>query len=180
MIKKEEKIQSGLQRSEWVLVGGFLILLAALLSFSRLHQHRRSTQLRVYSQEIIRPIQIQVEGAVSKPGTYEFLPGVSLSDVLKMSCPKKWADLKSLNLEQKIDSSMRFEIPMLSSVCVRVEGAVQYPFTLSLPVGSRISDLLPYVELSEGADLRFFKRRRLLKDGEELIVPMREKPGKKK
>lgn len=172
----DEETRSGLQTSERVLVGCFLIALTALCAFSFFHRHRRGVLLRQYSQEIIYPIQIRVSGAVSKPGIYEFAPGVALKDVLRKCRPKKLADLTSFNLEMKIEQSVHFEIPEIAWVQVEVGGAVQHPAILSLPIGSRVSDLLAHVELLEGADGKVLKSRRLLKEGEVFLVPMKNLP----
>ncbi|OGN64853.1 MAG: hypothetical protein A3E80_01870 [Chlamydiae bacterium RIFCSPHIGHO2_12_FULL_49_9] len=56
-------------------------------------------------------------------------------------------------------------------VTVIVRGAVEEPLEVALPKGARISDLKSKVALKKDADKAFFKRRRLLKNGEIVLVP---------
>jgi hypothetical protein len=65
----------------------------------------------------------------------------------------------------------REEVVLPGTVSVWVCGAVKEAGEITLPAGSRISDLKGKVTLSEEADKSFFRRRRKLKNGEAIEVP---------
>lgn len=58
-----------------------------------------------------------------------------------------------------------------AEITVMVRGAVLAPTQLTLPPKSRICDLKTKLSLTPEADKRFFRRRKLLKDGDCIEVP---------
>lgn len=63
------------------------------------------------------------------------------------------------------------EEPEPTEITVWVKGAVKESVELILPVDSRICDLKAKINLSDDADKRFFRRRKRLKNREEIWVP---------
>jgi hypothetical protein len=59
----------------------------------------------------------------------------------------------------------------LKELKIIVRGAVVDPGVIVMPLGARICDLKSKVVLGDEADKTFFKRRRLLKNGEIIEVP---------
>lgn len=122
-------------------------------------------------REAASPVEIVISGEVAHPGTFSALPGTRLGDLVKKSRPKRFADLTDIDLDSPVEKALELQIPLLSEISVRVEGAVAAPIELKLPPGSRICDLKPKIECEEDANPQFFKRRRLLKNGETVLVP---------
>ena len=56
-------------------------------------------------------------------------------------------------------------------VRVVVRGAVKEPVEVVLPAGSRICDLKDQIIFTEETNKAFFRRKKVLRDGEEIIVP---------
>jgi hypothetical protein len=69
---------------------------------------------------------------------------------------------------------MRLEIKPLTKIAIFVEGAVQQPGPLTVPINTRVCDLKKYVTLQPEADPVFLKKRRLLKEGETITIPWRK------
>ena len=164
-------MSKNLQSSEWIFVSAILILLATLIAISRLHEHRRALQIKLFTSKEEAPIHVSVEGAVLKPGCYEVTSGTLLKEVLRKSRPKRFANLREIDPEEVLKGDRFIQIEELTSIRVRVEGEVFSPIDLELPVGSRVSDLKVKIECTSHADRGFLKNRRLLKDGEIIEVP---------
>lgn len=165
-------MQKSLQSSEWILVSSLLILLASLVIITRFHEHRKAAQLKLLAQTVEKPISISIEGAVSKPGIYSVPPGTRLGDVLKKSRPKRFANLRPIDLEQPVEADIALQISELTCIRVRVAGAISNPVELEVPAGTRLSDLKSKIQCTPLADGDFLKSRRLLKDGEVVEVPV--------
>lgn len=119
----------------------------------------------------IEEILVTVTGAVAKPGEYLVPAGTLVGAVLRKARPLPYANLKVLPIAHLIEAPVHFCIEELTEITVFVEGAVQEPVILTLPAKSRVSDLKSKVVLSAEADKGYFRRRRLLKDGEKIAVP---------
>jgi hypothetical protein len=118
-------------------------------------------------------VVVILSGEMEKPGSYTVPQGTILKDVLRKGRLKKSADLDSLDLEESVTESKEIFINKLSVIHVRVEGAVCEPLDLELPVGARLSDLQSKIQCTPGADRKFFQRRRLLKNKEIIIIPVK-------
>jgi len=120
-------------------------------------------------------ISVTFEGAVAKPGTYPIKPGTTLAQALKKAHPKTYADLKKIDLNQRISSPIRIQVEELNEITITVDGAVATREVLVLPLKTRICDLKSKVHFTEDADPEllkaFLKKRRALKDGEILWIP---------
>jgi hypothetical protein len=75
-----------------------------------------------------------------------------------------------LPLDQVIEEPLHLVVEEFSEIVVRIKGAAT-PVELRVPTGSRISDLKSKVSLTAEADKAFFRRKRLLKNGEIIEVP---------
>jgi hypothetical protein len=169
-------LKKSLNASEWILSFSLLIILASLLTITHFHEHRKKIQLTTHLSEAASPVEIAISGEVARPGTFSALPGARLGDLIKKSRPKPFADLQGIDLDSPVEKALEISIPRLSEISVRIEGAVVAPTELTLPAGSRICDLKPKIECAKDADLRFFKRRRLLKNGDLVHIPQKEDP----
>jgi len=164
-------LKKSLQTSEWVLVSSLILLLVSLVTISRLHEHRIQSQLEDTVLRLEQTFSVTIKGEVANPGTFTAKEGRRLGDIVKKSRPKRFADIRALNLDSPIESSMEIEIALLKEIIVHIEGAVELPINLTLPAGARISDLKSKIHLREDADFKFLQRRRLLKDGETIVIP---------
>lgn len=160
-----------LRSSEWVLVGSLLLIFASLLFIAKITAIRSSSFLETRTLPSHPLCPIRIEGAVKKPGTYSVLPGTPLKKVLAKSQPHRFADLRSLDMTARVEGPLEIHLNELTAISIQIEGAVPVPFTISLPVGTKVSDLRTKIALNAEADLSIFKSRRLLKDGEILKVP---------
>jgi DNA uptake protein ComE-like DNA-binding protein len=159
-----------LQSSEWALVLSLIAIMASLVVISKVNTSRAGSMLAIKEFEK-EAVLVTVTGAVSKPGSYLVPAGSTLAVALKKARPTMWADLKSLSVSQIVEAPLNIEVGELKEVIVRVEGAVIEPVQITMPVKSRVSDLLSKISLSPEADKRFFKSKRMLKNGVVIDVP---------
>lgn len=123
-------------------------------------------------------IVVAVSGAVALPGLYTVPKEYALPTLLSLSQPLPDADLsKDLKLSHPTSADVdcwALHIPSQSFVTVVLAGAVAKPGFYRFPKGSRISDIAAIVPLAPHAASSWLKRRRLIRDGETIIVPKDE------
>ena len=79
--------------------------------------------------------------------------------------------MKKIPLEKAVEAPLTIIVEELREVVVFVGGEVAQAVEVTLPVGSRICDLRSKVALTPESDKGFFRRRKVLKDGEKIEVP---------
>ena len=163
----KEKIKS----SEWILVGSLLLIMASLVLIAKVNAYRVATTISekdLKQEEIL----VSISGAVEKPGDYTvLLSGTTYGEVVRKARPKPFADLKKISLKEPIEAPVSLVIEELTEVKISLRGAVVKPIELTVPAGSRICDLRSKISLTAEADKAFFRRRKLLKEGDVIEVP---------
>jgi hypothetical protein len=166
MQNAERKVRS----SEWLLVVSLIFIMAALVVIAKVNAHRASSL--IVSEDLKQEtVLVTIEGAVAKPGVYPVLAGSLVGEALRKARPKPLANLQILPLGQLVEGPLHIKVEELSEVTVYVVGAVVEPVEMVLPAGSRICDLKAKVNLTAEANKSFFRRRKLLKNGEKIVVP---------
>lgn len=156
-----------LRPSEWLFTSTLLLILAALILIANIQARRFSVDPSLAPP----PVAITIDGLVSKPGTYLIELGTPLSEVLRKARPKRFADLSAIDPSLRITTPLQLHIAPLTHLTIHLQGAVQQPGPLTVPVGTRLSDLKKLTSLSKSADLAFLKKRRLLLHEETIVIP---------
>lgn len=117
------------------------------------------------------PLAITVEGAVQKPGLYHFRGEATLPDLLAAVVPEEGANLKGLDYKLKELPREHLVIAKKGYKAVFLRGAVIQEGYVLVEDGARIKDLKATGLLTKEADSTWLKRKRLLKNLEEVIVP---------
>ena len=164
-------MKKNLEFTEWVLSFCIVIALSSFLIIARLQEQKKNVQLEELLKGKKEIFQIAVSGEVLRPGVFSCQAGTRLGDIVKKCRPKRFADLDGVGLDRPVESSLIIDIPKLQALSVRVVGAVAEEVELEMPPGSRISDLKSKVACKKEADLKFFRRKRLLKQRETIEVP---------
>ncbi len=167
-------MNKNLTSSEWLLSAGLLAILASLVAVGKINSSMAFSQIETHSVEQARFTPLSVEGAVARPGSYRHELGAPLAETVLKAKPTRFADLKSLSLEETSERSLIIKVKELTEIEVLIVGAVLNPGPLRLPAGSRLCDLKSKIQCSKEADRSLFKRRRLLKDGEIVEIPQSE------
>lgn len=156
----------------WIIVS-FILIVSSLLFIAKINAFRAEEALAQFEEEassaIEEVVEIEIEGAVNKPGTYTVPVGTPMKKVVKKARPKVGTDLQKLPLTAV--APMKITIEELQEITITVTGAIGEPKELVLPIGSRICDLKSKITLTGETDKTFFRRRRLLKNGEIIEVP---------
>ena len=156
-----------LRFTEWTLTGAFLLVLISLVLIAKIQAHRLSVNTVLAPP----PVEIVLEGEVERPGTYLTPLGTPLHDVVRKAGPKRFADVSFILPETRVTAPLHLKLQPLTHLTITVEGAVTAPGSLTVPIGTRISDLKKYLTLTPDADRTFFKKRRLLKNNEKITIP---------
>lgn len=169
------QLKNSLASSEWFLVLSLLAILSSLVLIAKINTHQASVLIETQKLESEALIPVTIEGAVAKPGTYQIKAGVTLGQALKKARPKPQANLKELDLTQRIKAPLNLVLEELKEITVFIDGAVEIRQEFRLPLKTRVCDLKTKVQCTSDADPElikaFWKKRRELKDGEILWVP---------
>ena len=161
-------MKSSLRLAEWLLSFSVLLVLLCLFVIAKIS----SCRSRGDSLPPIQTAEISILGHVGKPGVYSVDIGTPLLEAFVKARPKSFADL-SIYVGRNVERSEVFAISRLDVLSVHVNGAC-LPGTFQVPAGARLSDLKGMLTLSSDADLSFFKKRRLLKDQENIKIPLKK------
>lgn len=159
-----------LARSEWSFLAIFFLIMATFAILAKINVRRAADTLERLSPERAE-ILVTIEGAVKRPGTFVVKEGTPVNAILRKAQPKQYADLRKIPTKELIVRPSSWVIPELKEIHVFVEGAVLAPCELTMPLGSRVSDLKSKLLCTSDADKSFFKKKRLLKEGEKIEVP---------
>lgn len=87
----------------------------AVMTLMILHAWKGENEQEISELDTIMPYEINVvvtiEGAVEHPGRYHFKKGSSIKEAIYAAHPLPEADLKKVNLEQKICRSRKIKVP---------------------------------------------------------------------
>jgi hypothetical protein len=163
--------KNSLKYSEWMVVGSFLLILCSLFLIAKLSSVSVDKALSDPMPAAL--YEVEVEGAVSKPGKYKIEAGTPIVKALKKARVKPFADLAPLT--GVVDRSMTIKVEELQEITIKLKGAVVDAAELVLPAKTRICDLKGVVQFTDDVDKTFFRKRRLLKNGEIIVVPEKQK-----
>ena len=161
-------MKSSLRLAEWLLSFTVLFLLSSLYIIAKISSFRSQGDM----SPPVRSVEITVLGHVSNPGVYSVDIGTPLLEAFVEAKPKPYANL-AVYSEGRVRGVETFEICVLDALSIHVSGAC-LPGAIRVPVGARLGDLKEMLVLAEGADLSFFKKRRLLKDQENIKIPLKK------
>lgn len=159
---------TSLRSTEWALAGSLLLVLLSLFVVAKIQAKHCSKGTDSIS---IALVTIQIAGFVERPGVFEVARGTPFEEVLRKARPKRFANLRGLDPMSPLLQSMELTIEPLQSLRVQVQGAVAKPELIEVAPGTRICHLKQIISLAESADLTFFKKRRLLADGDVIDIP---------
>jgi hypothetical protein len=157
-----------LKNTEWALAGSLTLILLSLWVVAKILAWHFSQGT---SRECLSHVTIEVEGEVEHPGLYTVAKGTPVGEILRKARPNRYANLRTIDVEAPIVAEARFNIESLQRLTIHVTGAVTEPMEIEVLPGTRICQLRQRVSLNEDADLSFFKKKRLLADGEILVIP---------
>lgn len=116
-------------------------------------------------------VKIMIGGLVTKPGDYWVEKGTPLEEVLRKAHPKRLANLRGIDLKIKLEKPLQIHIEELEDLHIYLEGAIDPPSPLTVPVRTRVCDLKKYIPNKALIDPLFFRSKRLLREGERLFLP---------
>ena len=168
--QKHPENQGKLLDAEWVLVGTLILVMISLVVVGKISAARSSSILTEYPMPSHALCTLVIEGEVSKPGTFQVPPGTLLKKIIRKSAPTPFADLKKIDLEQRVEESMHLLIETLTEITITMRGLYSDPIQRMIPAGTRVCHLKNFVS----DDLKPFenslKSRRFLKDQEEIVL----------
>lgn len=160
---------------EWlavVIIAGFLFLLTLVVIIRRDGSHlfveQSDTRLHHLKPQTVN---LYIDGAVARPGSYEVKAGTLVKDVIALADPLPEADLRKIRPASKARNGQSFTVASRPTITVHITGAVQVEGAHTIPKGTRLFEIANYVVLKAGADKDKINRKRYLKDNEKIFVP---------
>jgi protein involved in polysaccharide export with SLBB domain len=159
-----------LRPTGWALLVSLLLFLSSLVLIAKVNAYRAFPAIAAveFQQE---EILVTIDGAVKKPGQYTVYAGSTVGQLVRKAKPTGDANLQALPLKEILDGPRHIVVEELKEIRVFVEGAIAEPVEVVLPPKSRISDLKSKVNFTDETEKTFFRRRKLLKNGDKIVVP---------
>ena len=115
-------MEKGLFIREWVTISLVLGLVAVLLAISwSASENKEKNLIADKEKKQTSQIEIEIFGAVKKPGVYYFAPGITTKEVLKHVPLDRKADRKQIDVKKVLYSSQRLLVPYKEEIC-RITG----------------------------------------------------------
>jgi hypothetical protein len=158
---------------EWL----FVVTMCCFLAFAGVSAWRNKQSM---ASDEGQCITVFVTGAVKQPKKVELLRGALLADALACVSFLPEVHTDALFYSMPLEDEQVVVVPKKGCVSVYIAGAVVSEQVVCLPEGSCFPALLKKTELFRSdADLRFLRRkRRLIKDGETVVVPIQKNKKK--
>lgn len=156
-----------------LVLAGFVVIgkqnpLPAPLSFSE-------SQMTISSNSLDSVVYIKIEGQVLNPGLYPLSSNTSLKELLKQAQPLPSADLSQLKWRRKLHDGQTIRIPERVWMTVQITGAVQQPGPLKILSGTRVCEILEYLQVLPEADIKLIsKKQRFVQAGEVIKIPLKK------
>jgi len=96
---------------EWLAI---MVIIGILLTLTFISVFSNSSPKMLHEQAhfiIPQEIEVTVEGAVAKPGSYTIKKGATVDDVLKQAEPLPTANLKKIKMDKKLRRNQKLKIP---------------------------------------------------------------------
>lgn len=157
---------------EWLAIAVVIGILAGLAFLTTFSGRGESRQEGINpSLTKVKGFDVLIQGAVERPGIYHLESEMKMKDLLAIAEVRQEADLRRLKLDAMVKKGRVVRVPVRMMITVHLKGAVKQEGALRIPKGSKMEDLLELAEFDEDADLKVVRKKRRLKDDEEIIVP---------
>lgn len=163
---------------EWLavaLIAGFLLLLTLIVICRRgdthLFEEKENSKLHYLKPQTI---DLYIDGAVAKPGSYQVKIGTLTRDVIAMAEPLPEADLRKIRPTSKARNGQSYTVATRPTITILISGSVKSEGSLTIPKGTRLCELTRYVQFKANADLEKINRKRYLKDNESIFIPEKQ------
>ena len=163
-------VPKSLKTSEWLFFFSFLFLFASFYMISKVSSG--SDGLSVEKE--LPLIVVEVAGCVYKPGVFKIPQGSLVQEVIRKARPKPLADLSAIEMVKILDQECVIDVPVFKEIIVSVTGCVTKREELTLPAGARVCDLKKHLVLTQDADSRVFKSKKLLRNRQVIVVPKKK------
>ncbi len=121
---------------------------------------------------IEKTIHVYYAGACAEKGTIEMPSGSQIQDLLARLKLAPEADTSKLVLHDRLKDKQLVIIPQKGKISLYIDGAVKEPGIIVVPEGLHFNELMPYLSLSNDADIGVIRRRRRqLSEGETIHIP---------
>lgn len=160
---------------EWIIIVLIVLIMISLTLVTHFNSHLMPSlneEKHLFSNEV----EVHIQGAVSKPGSYTLKKGSTIKDLLLLAEPLSDADLSKIKPERILRDRQKITIPSDEMVTIYLEGAVVRTGLYSFPKGTKVEELLLLVSFEPKADLKPLKKKRKLKEGEIFIIPAKDTP----
>lgn len=159
---------------EWLAIGTVVLLFLFLVFISQIYQRKDLSEFSESSPSIVTEVNVAVDGAVERPGSYSFPKGITLSKVLEHTGLKEDADIKGLKLKSKILHDQKIMVKTIPLITVYVEGTVKNKGAFTVPKDMTLKKILKKVSPEQNANLKLLgPLERKLVSGE--IIKIQEK-----
>ena len=163
---------------EWVIIALLIVTVCLLSVVTFFHKKEQFPSVGPIVELSTETIQVTVKGEVVHSGVHEVKRGMRLKELLAMAVTTPEADLSRLKLNSKLREGQVVKVPAQVWITIYLEGAVKEAGPLKLRKGTKVEELLEQITLLPEGDPSKLKKKRLLKDQEVIVVPIKKKKSK--
>lgn len=150
-----------------------IVFIGVVLGITLISRH--NTQYSHQSHQTpdsVETLLVEVLGAVKYPGNYTVPKhGAIPSLIHQAQLQDNAACHENLKLQPMRKGEWCLAIPSQGTILVHIDGALEQPGWHTLPEKTRICDLSTQLCIKSSCDPKFLKRKRLIRNGEQLILP---------
>ena len=155
---------------EWLALMAIITFMMTLTGIS-LYFSQNISSVKTGQPHYLSPqeIEVKVEGAVQNPGIIKLKPSSTRLEAIELAKPLPTADLRKTKTAGKVRNGQTIKVVEKEMITITVTGVLET--TVQVPKGTRLQELANHITLPPDADAAKLRKKRLLKDGEEVIVP---------
>lgn len=154
---------------EWAAIVSILGFIGMICAVTQISNSGSAPSTAIYDHEKAS-MTVYIDGAVESPGMYQMPLKSTVNDLLQIAHPAPQANLKKVKLNSTLKPGQRITIAAYPQITIYLEGDV-IAGAYQIRKGTRLCDLPSLIAFPPSANMSIFKKKRVLKEGERLIVP---------
>ncbi len=170
-----QKNENNLLTQEWLVIVFLIILLIILTLSSHSFDGQSVPEVEKNSHNLVKSdMEVFIEGEVEAPGKYLVKRGSKIEDLVALAVPKTTADLKGVKLKNLLKKGQCIKVSCIKMIKIYLKFYDGKLEELTVPKSSKFTDLPIIYSFKEEVDVSKFMKKRLLKDGETIVVNIKK------
>ncbi len=171
-----EGFSESLSPHEWLIVALFCLILFLLSLHALFAPPPAVSQVDpIWRSQMAMGVEIEVTGAVDRPGFYSFDRTPTYKAILEKAHPLPTADLSQIELKGIPPLCCgQIEIPFRRPIVIQLKGAVDPEGAMEILSGTRVCEIVGEFPLLPDADISALRKNKtFIQEGDVIAVPFK-------